>query len=92
MPITLRALRVKRLPREYFISMKLNPVQISWIFFHFVLGCPTQKCPKIVHGVMMDCWSQDRTQRPRFKEILRRLEDLIRTPEMLNDDLVCYTR
>ncbi|CAH3018214.1 unnamed protein product [Porites evermanni] len=49
------------------------------------------KCPKIVHGVMMDCWSQDRTQRPRFKEILRRLEDLIRTPEMLNDDLVCYT-
>lgn len=49
------------------------------------------KCPKIVHGVMMDCWNQDRTQRPRFKEILRRLEDLIRTPEMLNDDLVCYT-
>jgi len=49
------------------------------------------KCPKIVHGIMVDCWSQDRTQRPTFQEILRRLEDLIRTPEMLNDDLVCYT-
>lgn len=48
-------------------------------------------CPKIVHGVMMDCWNQDRTQRPRFEEILKRIDDLIRTPELLNDDLVCYT-
>ena len=57
-----------------------------------LLSCSAQKCPKIVHGIMMDCWNQDRTQRPKFEEILRRLEDLIRTPEMLNDDLVCYTR
>ena len=41
---------------------------------------------------MMDCWHEDRTQRPRFDEIVKRLEDLIRTPEVLNDDLVCYTR
>ncbi|XP_029193980.2 ephrin type-B receptor 1-B-like isoform X1 [Acropora millepora] len=49
------------------------------------------KCPKIVHSVMMDCWDQDRTQRPRFEEILKRLDNLIRTPEMLHDELVCYT-
>lgn len=41
---------------------------------------------------MMDCWNQDRTQRPRFDEILKRLDNLIRTPEMLHDELVCYTR
>ena len=41
---------------------------------------------------MMDCWDQDRTQRPKFEEILKRLDNLIRTPEMLHDELVCYTR
>lgn len=49
------------------------------------------KCPKIVYGIMMDCWDRDRTRRPNFEEIVKRLNELIRSPEMLNDNLVCYT-
>ena len=40
----------------------------------------------------MDCWDKDRSSRPKFEEIVKRLDELIRTPEMLNDSLVCYTR
>lgn len=49
------------------------------------------KCPKIVHAIMMDCWDKDRFRRPNFEEIVKRLDELIRAPEMLNDNLVCYT-
>ncbi|XP_022796259.1 ephrin type-A receptor 8-like isoform X1 [Stylophora pistillata] len=45
-----------------------------------------QRCPKIVHNLMIECWHKDKTQRPSFSDIVNRLVELIRFPEFLNGD------
>ena len=47
-----------------------------------------QGCPKVVHGLMLECWEADKNKRPKFAEIVRRLDELFRFPEVLNDDLL----
>ena len=37
---------------------------------------------------MLDCWEADKNKRPKFAEIARRLDELFRFPEVLNDDLL----
>lgn len=43
-------------------------------------------CPKVVHSLMLDCWDEDKNKRPKFSEILSRLDELIRSPECLKDN------
>lgn len=43
-------------------------------------------CPKVVHSLMLDCWDEDKNKRPKFSEIVRRLDGLIRSPECLKDN------
>jgi len=43
-------------------------------------------CPKVVHTLMLDCWDKDKNKRPKFSEVLRRLDGLIRSPECLKDN------
>ncbi|XP_048581123.1 ephrin type-B receptor 1-B isoform X2 [Nematostella vectensis] len=45
-------------------------------------------CPKIVHNLMLDCWHKDKCKRPKFVDIVQRIEDLIRSPEKLNDGFI----
>ncbi|CAH3107683.1 unnamed protein product [Porites lobata] len=49
---------------------------------------PPTGCPKVVHGLMLECWEADKNKRPKFAEIVRRLDELFRFPEVLNDDLL----
>lgn len=57
-------------------------------FFVFVVVVVAQGCPKVVHGLMLECWEADKNKRPKFAEIVRRLDELFRFPEVLNDDLL----
>ncbi|KAL9970856.1 hypothetical protein ACROYT_G023307 [Oculina patagonica] len=47
---------------------------------------PPKGCPKIVHSLMLDCWDKDKNKRPKFSEIVSRLDGLFRSPESLKDD------
>ena len=37
---------------------------------------------------MLECWEADKNKRPKFTEIVRRLDEVFRFPEVLNDDLL----
>ncbi|XP_046849885.1 ephrin type-B receptor 1-B-like isoform X1 [Xenia sp. Carnegie-2017] len=50
------------------------------------LFAPTN-CPKIVHQLMMECWKEERNQRPSFSDIVQMLERWIRNPYLLKDYL-----
>ncbi|KAK3735399.1 hypothetical protein QZH41_013394, partial [Actinostola sp. cb2023] len=43
-------------------------------------------CPKSIHNIMLDCWEAEKNSRPKFPDIVQQLEDLIRSPEKINDD------
>ncbi|XP_077693190.1 ephrin type-A receptor 8 [Eretmochelys imbricata] len=40
-------------------------------------------CPTALHQLMLDCWQKDRSERPRFSQIVSILDKLIRNPEHL---------
>ncbi|XP_061549601.1 ephrin type-A receptor 4-like isoform X2 [Phycodurus eques] len=40
-------------------------------------------CPVVLHQLMLDCWEQDRAERPTFSQILNMLDKLIRNPGTL---------
>lgn len=40
-------------------------------------------CPAALHTLMLDCWQNDRNERPRFCQIVTVLDKLIRNPENL---------
>ncbi|XP_031575474.1 ephrin type-B receptor 1-B-like isoform X2 [Actinia tenebrosa] len=48
-------------------------------------------CPKAIHNLMLDCWEGDKDKRPKFADILKRTEEMIRSPDKLKDDL-CTSR
>lgn len=50
--------------------------------FGYRLPAP-KDCPEIIHGIMMDCWQSDPSKRPKFGEIVTRLDKIIRSPEVL---------
>uniref|UniRef100_A0A673MG82 receptor protein-tyrosine kinase n=1 Tax=Sinocyclocheilus rhinocerous TaxID=307959 RepID=A0A673MG82_9TELE len=41
-------------------------------------------CPSAVNQLMLQCWMQDRSKRPRFVDIVNLLEKLLRNPESLS--------
>uniref|UniRef100_A0A8C2L6F2 receptor protein-tyrosine kinase n=1 Tax=Cyprinus carpio TaxID=7962 RepID=A0A8C2L6F2_CYPCA len=41
-------------------------------------------CPSAVNQLMLQCWTQDRSKRPRFVDIVNLLEKLLRNPESLS--------
>lgn len=40
-------------------------------------------CPSAVYQLMLQCWLQDRSKRPRFGDIVSLLDKLLRSPESL---------
>ncbi|KAG7472731.1 hypothetical protein MATL_G00112050 [Megalops atlanticus] len=40
-------------------------------------------CPSAVYQLMLQCWLQDRSKRPRFNDIVSLLDKLLRNPESL---------
>uniref|UniRef100_A0A8C3ADF2 Ephrin type-A receptor 7 n=1 Tax=Cyclopterus lumpus TaxID=8103 RepID=A0A8C3ADF2_CYCLU len=47
-------------------------------------------CPGPMHTLMLDCWQKDRSERPRFCQIVTVLDKLIRNPENLKSmDMLC---
>ncbi|KAG7477590.1 hypothetical protein MATL_G00071210 [Megalops atlanticus] len=40
-------------------------------------------CPSAVYQLMLQCWLQDRSKRPRFADIVSLLDKLLRSPESL---------
>jgi len=51
----------------------------------YQLICPfvTQDCPQAIYQLTLDCWQRDRAARPKFNAIVKTLDKLIRSPEML---------
>ena len=35
---------------------------------------------------MLNCWNADRSKRPKFVDIVKRMDVLIRSPDRLNED------
>ena len=46
-----------------------------------------QDCPKVIHTMMMECWREDRTKRPKFDDLVQLLEQLISSPDLLSDEM-----
>ncbi|XP_056292788.1 ephrin type-A receptor 8 [Pseudoliparis swirei] len=47
-------------------------------------------CPGPMHTLMLDCWQKDRSERPRFCQIVTVLDKLIRNPENLKSmNMLC---
>ncbi|XP_068699752.1 ephrin type-A receptor 4-like isoform X2 [Montipora foliosa] len=46
---------------------------------------PPLGCPKTIHQIMLNCWHAERNKRPKFTDIVKRLDVLIRSPDKLND-------
>ncbi|KAM8924332.1 ephrin type-B receptor 5-like [Pelodytes ibericus] len=44
---------------------------------------PPPDCPSALHLLMLDCWQRDRSQRPRFEQIVSSLDRMIRNPNCL---------
>uniref|UniRef100_A0A8C3UB74 Ephrin type-A receptor 8 n=1 Tax=Catharus ustulatus TaxID=91951 RepID=A0A8C3UB74_CATUS len=40
-------------------------------------------CPSTLHQLMLDCWQKERSERPRFSQIVAILDKLIRNPDSL---------
>lgn len=40
-------------------------------------------CPSAINQLMLQCWQNDRSKRPRFSDIVNILEKLLRSPESL---------
>lgn len=40
-------------------------------------------CPTALHQLMLDCWQKERSERPRFSQIVGVLDKLIRNPDSL---------
>ncbi|XP_013391436.1 ephrin type-B receptor 1-B isoform X2 [Lingula anatina] len=44
---------------------------------------PPMDCPEATHVLMLDCWQKERNQRPKFAQLVKTLDKLIRSPELL---------
>lgn len=42
-----------------------------------------QDCPEPIYQLMLDCWQKERAHRPKFAAIVKTLDKLIRSPELL---------
>lgn len=40
-------------------------------------------CPIALHQLMLDCWQKERSDRPKFGQIVNMLDKLIRNPTSL---------
>lgn len=40
-------------------------------------------CPSAIYQLMLQCWLQDRSKRPRFSDIVNILDKLLQSPESL---------
>lgn len=53
---------------------------------------PPKDCPTIIYNLMKDCWASDRNNRPKFADIVCRLNDIIRNPDTLSCDSSSQSR
>uniref|UniRef100_A0A8C0UTY3 receptor protein-tyrosine kinase n=1 Tax=Cyanistes caeruleus TaxID=156563 RepID=A0A8C0UTY3_CYACU len=48
-------------------------------------------CPSAIYQLMMQCWQQERSRRPKFTDIVSILDKLIRAPESLKGVIRVFT-
>lgn len=41
------------------------------------------ECPVALHQLMLECWQRERSERPKFSQIVNMLDKLIRNPNTL---------
>ncbi|KAF4089610.1 hypothetical protein AMELA_G00068210 [Ameiurus melas] len=46
---------------------------------------PPMDCPVSLHQLMLDCWQKERSERPKFSQIVNMLDKLIRNPGALKE-------
>lgn len=44
---------------------------------------PPMECPEAIYHLMLDAWQKERNSRPKFLQIVKTLDKLIRAPELL---------
>jgi len=47
-------------------------------------------CPKVLYGIMMDCWKENEQDRPTFETLQWRLEDFFEEDVGSYDDAARY--
>ncbi|XP_026174524.1 tyrosine-protein kinase SRK2 [Mastacembelus armatus] len=53
------------------------------------MPCPS-RCPKVLHGIMMDCWKENEQDRPTFETLQWKLEDYFDLDVTSYDDAAHY--
>lgn len=68
----------------YFIfALSVAPLQvIKAVDEGYRLPAPMD-CPVVLHQLMLDCWEKNRSDRPKFGQIVINLDRLIRNPSSL---------
>jgi Eph receptor A2 len=62
--------------------MLMSPQVMKAINDGFRLPTPMD-CPSAIYQLMMQCWQQERSRRPKFADIVSILDKLIRAPDSL---------
>ncbi|XP_020911605.1 ephrin type-A receptor 8 [Exaiptasia diaphana] len=44
-------------------------------------------CPRAIHNLMLDCWDAEKNNRPKFPDIVKQIDDMIRSPEKMQNGL-----
>lgn len=47
-------------------------------------------CPRMLYDLILRCWLYERTQRPKFNEIVIELDNLLRNPTMMSDGITVF--
>ena len=67
--------------------VKTNCKIVKWNVFLF----SSQDCPRAVHELMLQCWNENRSERPSFERAALLISNWIRTPKSMQDELKCLT-
>lgn len=67
---------------EALLTQPLNLQVMKAINDGFRLPTPMD-CPSAIYQLMMQCWQQERSRRPKFADIVSILDKLIRAPDSL---------
>uniref|UniRef100_G1REP1 receptor protein-tyrosine kinase n=1 Tax=Nomascus leucogenys TaxID=61853 RepID=G1REP1_NOMLE len=70
------------LVKLFLSSLRLKPFVIKAIEEGYRLP-PPMDCPIALHQLMLDCWQKERSDRPKFGQIVNMLDKLIRNPNSL---------
>ena len=50
---------------------------------------PPLNCPKVLHKLMLSCWSKKMSERPSFQQIVNILHSYVEQPTLISDCINC---